>query len=78
MNENVLRIFIALKNPSPLPGLSLRTLGPMASTLTITTIPRKMAAESHQETTPTEQQVMGDLGHAFQHLVNTLRIYADP
>jgi hypothetical protein len=32
----VLRIFIALKNPSPWPGLNPRTLGPMANTLTIT------------------------------------------
>jgi hypothetical protein len=34
--ESVLRIFVALKNPSPLPGLKPRTLGPMATTLTIT------------------------------------------
>jgi hypothetical protein len=34
--EGALRIFIALKNPSPRPGLNPRTLGPMASTLTIT------------------------------------------
>jgi len=31
--EGVLRIFIALKNPSPLPGLNPRPLGPVASTL---------------------------------------------
>jgi hypothetical protein len=31
--EGVLRIFIALKNPSPLPGLNPRPSGPMASTL---------------------------------------------
>jgi hypothetical protein len=31
----VLPIFIALKNPLLRPGLNLRTLGPMASTLTI-------------------------------------------
>jgi hypothetical protein len=35
-NEGVLRIFISLKNPSPWPGLNLQTLGPMASTVTIT------------------------------------------
>jgi hypothetical protein len=34
--EGVLRIFIALKNPSPLPGLNPRPLGPVASTLTTT------------------------------------------
>jgi hypothetical protein len=34
--EGVLRIFIALKNQSPRPGLNPRTLGPVASTLTIT------------------------------------------
>jgi hypothetical protein len=28
--EGVLRIFIALKNPSPLPGLNPRPLGPVA------------------------------------------------
>jgi hypothetical protein len=38
-NEGVLRIFIALKNPSPLLGLNPRPLGPVASTLT-TTPPR--------------------------------------
>jgi hypothetical protein len=38
--EGVLRIFIALKNPSPWPGSNPRTLGPMASTLT-TTPPRR-------------------------------------
>jgi hypothetical protein len=37
--EGVLRIFIALKNPSPWPGLNPRPLGPVASTLT-TTPPR--------------------------------------
>jgi hypothetical protein len=37
--EGVLRIFIALENPSPRPGLDPRPLGPVASTLT-TTPPR--------------------------------------
>jgi hypothetical protein len=36
LREGVLWIFVALKNPSPLPGLNPRTLGPIASTLTIT------------------------------------------
>jgi hypothetical protein len=40
--EGVLRIFIALKNQSPLPGSILRTLGPVASTL-ITTPPWRQA-----------------------------------
>jgi hypothetical protein len=34
--EGVLRIFIALKNPSPWPGSNLRSWGPVASTLTAT------------------------------------------
>jgi hypothetical protein len=34
--EGVLRIFVALKNPSPWLGFNPRTLGPMANTLTIT------------------------------------------
>jgi hypothetical protein len=38
--EGVLRICIALKNPSPLPGLNPRPLGPVACTLT-TTPPRR-------------------------------------
>jgi hypothetical protein len=38
--ECVLRIFIALKNPSPWPGSNPQTLGPVASTLT-TTPPRR-------------------------------------
>jgi hypothetical protein len=38
--EDVLRIFIALKIPSPGPGLNPRLLGPVASTLT-TTPPRR-------------------------------------
>jgi hypothetical protein len=42
LKEGVLRIFIALKNPSPLPGVKSRTLGPMAVTLTITP-PRRLA-----------------------------------
>jgi hypothetical protein len=37
--EGVLRIFIALKNPSHRPGLNPRPLGPMVSALT-TTPPR--------------------------------------
>jgi hypothetical protein len=36
LKEGVLRIFIALKNPSPRPGLGLRTLRLIARTLTIT------------------------------------------
>jgi hypothetical protein len=36
-NECMLRIFIALKNPSPLPGLNPQSLGPVASTLTTKT-----------------------------------------
>jgi hypothetical protein len=36
----VLRIFIAIKNPSPRPGLNRRLVGPVASTLT-TTPPRR-------------------------------------
>jgi hypothetical protein len=39
--ESVLRIFIALKNPSSQPGLNTRPLGPVASTLT-TTPPRRL------------------------------------
>jgi hypothetical protein len=38
--KGVVRIFVALKNPSPLPGLNPRPLGPVASTLT-TTPPRR-------------------------------------
>jgi hypothetical protein len=34
--EGMLRIFITFKNPSPWTGLNQRTLGPIASTLTIT------------------------------------------
>jgi hypothetical protein len=34
--EGVLRIFIALKNPSPWPGSNPRPFGPVASTLTTT------------------------------------------
>jgi hypothetical protein len=40
LKEGVLRIFIALKNLSPLPGLNLRPLYQVASTLT-TTPPRR-------------------------------------
>jgi hypothetical protein len=39
--EGVLRIFIALKNPSPWPGSNPQPLGPVASTLTITP-PRRL------------------------------------
>jgi hypothetical protein len=39
--EGVLRIFIALKSPSPWPGLNPRPLGQVASTLT-TTPPRRL------------------------------------
>jgi hypothetical protein len=39
--KGVLRIFIALKNPLPRPGLNLRPLRPVASTLT-TTQPRRL------------------------------------
>jgi hypothetical protein len=39
--EGVLRMFIALKNPSPRPGLNTRPLGPVTSTLT-TTPPRRL------------------------------------
>jgi hypothetical protein len=35
-NEGVLRIFMALKGPCPLPGLNPRTSSPKAITLTIT------------------------------------------
>jgi hypothetical protein len=38
--EGVLRIFIALKNPSLCPGLNARPLGPVASTLTTTPLRR--------------------------------------
>jgi hypothetical protein len=44
LKEDVLRIFIALKNPSPLLGLNPRPLGPVASTLT-TTPPRRHLAD---------------------------------
>jgi hypothetical protein len=40
--ESVLRIFIALKNPSPRLGLNPRPLGPVANTLT-TTLPRRFS-----------------------------------
>jgi hypothetical protein len=40
--EGVLRIFIALKNPSPRPALNPRSLGPVSSTLTTT--PRRRLA----------------------------------
>jgi hypothetical protein len=39
--EDVLRIFIALKNPSPWPGSNPQPLGPAARTL-ITTPPRRL------------------------------------
>jgi hypothetical protein len=41
--KGVLRIFIALKNPSPRPDLNPRPLGPVESTLT-TTPPRRPIA----------------------------------
>jgi hypothetical protein len=44
--EGVLRIFIALKNPSPRPGLNPRPLGPVASTLTTT--PSKRLCETRR------------------------------
>jgi hypothetical protein len=37
LKKIVMRIFIALKNQSPRPGLNPRTLSPLASMLTITT-----------------------------------------
>jgi hypothetical protein len=43
--EGVLRIFIALKNPSTRPGLNPRPLGPVASTLT-TTPPRRLTGQN--------------------------------
>jgi hypothetical protein len=43
--EDVLRIFIALKNPSPRPDMNPRTLGPMASTPT-NTPPRRLLKRS--------------------------------
>jgi hypothetical protein len=45
--EGVLRIFIALKNPSHRPGLNPRPLGPVASTLT-TTPPRRLGISIHK------------------------------
>jgi hypothetical protein len=39
--EGVLRIFIVLKNPKPLPGSKPQPLGPVANTLT-TTPPRRL------------------------------------
>jgi hypothetical protein len=46
-NEGMLRIFIALKNPSPWPGSNRIPLGPVASTL-ITTPPRRLpSCERH-------------------------------
>jgi hypothetical protein len=44
--RKVLRIFIALKNPSPWPGLNPRPLGPVTSTLT-TTPPRRLWVGSY-------------------------------
>jgi hypothetical protein len=34
--EGVLQVFVTLQSPSPRPDLNPQTLGPMASTLTIT------------------------------------------
>jgi hypothetical protein len=45
--EGVLRIFIALKNPLPLPGSNPQPLGPVASTL-ITTPPRRLRSRGAQ------------------------------
>jgi hypothetical protein len=45
----MLQIFTALKNPSPLPGLNTRTLGPTASALTIT--PPRQLVKTLKETT---------------------------
>jgi hypothetical protein len=45
--EGVLRIFIALKNPSPWPGSNPRPLGPVASTLT-TTPPKRPTVSNNQ------------------------------
>jgi hypothetical protein len=44
--EGVLRIFIALKNPSPWLGSNLQHLGPVASTLTTTPPRRPLDPES--------------------------------
>jgi hypothetical protein len=44
----VLRIFIAIKNPSPRPGLNLRPFGTVASTLT-TAPPRRLQAPYSRE-----------------------------
>jgi hypothetical protein len=41
--EGVLRIFNALKNPLPRPGLNLRPLGPVANTLTATPPRRQLS-----------------------------------
>jgi hypothetical protein len=41
LKKDVLQIFIAIKNSSPWPGFNLRTLGPVACTLTITP-PRRL------------------------------------
>jgi hypothetical protein len=46
--EGVLRIFIALKNPSPWPGSNPQPLGPVAITLTIT-LPRRLHSHIHLE-----------------------------
>jgi hypothetical protein len=44
--EGVLRMFIALKNEQPRPGLNVRTLGPMTSTLVTTPLRRLKDAET--------------------------------
>jgi hypothetical protein len=44
-NEDMLRIFIAFKNPSPLTGLNPRSLDPAASTLTNT--PPRLHAQNY-------------------------------
>jgi hypothetical protein len=47
-NEGVLRIFMALKGPCPLPGLNPRISSPKASTLTITPPRRLLDSSNHQ------------------------------
>jgi hypothetical protein len=47
--EGMLRIFIALKNPSPWLGSNRQTLGPVASTIT-TTAPRRHVEDISHKT----------------------------
>jgi hypothetical protein len=52
LKEGVLRIFIALKNPSPRPGLNPRPLGTLTSTLT-TKPPRRLdKGDTHIQSLP--------------------------